>query len=445
METGNINTLNNELEWLKNVLEFRLDLFLKNEDLSSGFKIETPDISNDNSVYASFLKHYRLNEFERLAMILALCPHLKPNILDVFFKLNEKYKRGYTEFGGISAKNFSGFLPTGETLAFIAGNDDLSTRLQVMKLFKGDHIFSKHDIIRLNPVSDNEPELSGSLEISQEFFELFTFGKATKPNFSTKFPAKLITTNLNFNDFVAHQDLLHSLNDILLWIKHSDKILNLWQMQEYIKPGYRALFHGPPGTGKTFAASIIGKLTGKDVYKIDLSMVVSKWVGETEKNLSGIFNMAENKDWILFFDEADALFGKRTKTQSSQERYANQEVSYLLQRTENFPGTIILASNLKSNMDEAFSRRFQSIVYFPVPKESQRLQIWKNYFGKTIKLNEKIDLKKIAKDYEISGGGIVNVLKYCAIHAAENDNHIIDNELLIQGILNERMKDGKVM
>ena len=182
---------------------------------------------------------------------------------------------------------------------------------------------------------------------------------------------------------IIEQVVRQEIDNILLWIKHKNKILDDWDLSKSIKPGYKALFYGPPGTGKTFTAALIGKKSGKDVYKIDLSMVVSKWVGETEKNLGRVFDMAENKDWILFFDEADALFGKRTGAQSSQDRYANQEVAYLLQRTEDFSGTVILASNLKGNIDEAFSRRFQSIVFFPYPKAAQRQMMWENYIGST--------------------------------------------------------------
>ena len=126
------------------------------------------------------------------------------------------------------------------------------------------------------------------------------------------------------------------------------------------------LFSGAPGTGKKTLASLIGQQSGKEVYRIDLSMVVSKYIGETEKNLSKVFDAAEHKNWILFFDEADALFGKRTNVRDAHDKYANQEVAYLLQRIENYNGLVILATNMKSNIDEAFTRRFQTIINFPL-------------------------------------------------------------------------------
>jgi SpoVK/Ycf46/Vps4 family AAA+-type ATPase len=238
------------------------------------------------------------------------------------------------------------------------------------------------------------------------------------------------------------------MDEILLlkaWLKHSRTILQEWGLYRIIKPGYRSLFYGPPGTGKTLTACLIGKSAGLDVYRIDLSMVVSKYIGETEKNLANVFDQAQNKNWILFFDEADALFGKRTQSNSSNDRYANQEVSYLLQRIEDFPGIVILASNLKTNIDEAFARRFQSIIHFPMPDPAERRQLWTNMIPESMKLNEKIVVGEIANEYELSGGAIINVIRHCAIKMLQNDHQHVTNGLLLEGIRKEFMKEGKVL
>ena len=287
--------------------------------------------------------------------------------------------------------------------------------------------------------------LSGTLVIDQDYFDLFTIGKTHKPTFSSKFPATLIDVKANWSDLVIDPSIKKQIDHIYAWIKNNDLIMNAWEMKDKIKPGYRALFYGPPGTGKTFTAGLIGKTAGKDVYKIDISMMVSKWVGETEKNLARVFDMAENKDWILFFDEADSLFGKRSDGGSSQDRYANQEVSYLLQRTEEYPGTVILSSNLKGNIDEAFTRRFQSMVHFKMPLERERFTLWQKAFDGRISLAEEVDLKQLSKDYVISGGAIVNVLKFCSIRAAQKKSPVITNEDLIDGIRSEFLKEGKTV
>jgi SpoVK/Ycf46/Vps4 family AAA+-type ATPase len=217
-----------------------------------------------------------------------------------------------------------------------------------------------------------------------------------------------------------------------------------WGLNNVLKPGYRSLFFGPPGTGKTLTAMLLGKSTGLDVYRIDLSMIVSKFIGETEKNLANVFDQAMNHKWILFFDEADSLFGKRTSTSSSHDRYANQEVSYLLQRIEDYPGVIILATNLKSNIDEAFARRFQNMIHFPMPGTEERLRLWKSLFSKNCKLDDGVDLFKTATDHVLSGGAIINVVRFCSLMAIERNSTTILADDIEKGIKREFKKEGKV-
>jgi SpoVK/Ycf46/Vps4 family AAA+-type ATPase len=204
---------------------------------------------------------------------------------------------------------------------------------------------------------------------------------------------------------------------------------------------------GPPGTGKTMVAGLVGIRTGFDVYRIDLSQVVSKYIGETEKNLSRIFDRAEHQNWILFFDEADSLFGQRTQTKSSNDRYSNQEVSYLLQRIEDFNGVIILATNLKENIDEAFTRRFQSVINFPIPDENQRYLLWKKILGTSMPMSDDIDLHQIAADYRFAGGSIINVVRFGALRAVQRKNGSaeLNSSDLQEGLRRELKKQGKTI
>jgi hypothetical protein len=443
----NAKTIEQELDWFSAVLEARFKNYFEEEGWENFHfeSIPAPGIHENDSVYASIIKRYGLGFNERIAVVLALIPLVRPQVLDAFFIKNSLYDRGFSEFGGVKGKTYNGFIPTGETLAFILAGNDIAKRLEVVSMFEHGNPLNDKQIMRIEEVDEGEPFLSGPLVISDEFIELLTIGKARKPNFSSRFPAKLITTKLEWDDLVIDQHIIDDVNDIITWIKHYRTILGEWTIGKKVKPGFRTLFYGPPGTGKTFTASLMGKSTGLDVYKIDLSMIVSKYVGETEKNLARVFDMAENKDWILFFDEADALFGKRSNTQSSNDRYANQEVAYLLQRTEDFPGVVILASNLKGNMDEAFTRRFQSVVYFPIPKPKQREKIWRNTIGGDLNLDTKIDFTKIAANYEMAGGGIVNVLKYCTIKAAERGSKNVYLHDIEDGIRKELLKEGKII
>jgi SpoVK/Ycf46/Vps4 family AAA+-type ATPase len=178
----------------------------------------------------------------------------------------------------------------------------------------------------------------------------------------------LLTTDLSWKNLVLDKETVKQVEEIKNWLKHSSSAKPGSGTDNKLKPGYRSLFYGPPGTGKTVAAALIGRELNMAVYKIDLSMVVSKYIGETEKNLELLFASAKDKGWILFFDEADALFGKRTEVKDAHDKYANQETAYLLQRIEDYPGLVILATNMKSNIDEAFTRRFHSILHFPFPQ-----------------------------------------------------------------------------
>jgi SpoVK/Ycf46/Vps4 family AAA+-type ATPase len=259
------------------------------------------------------------------------------------------------------------------------------------------------------------------------------------------FPAQRITTEMTWADLVLNPQTLQQIHELEAWLTYGNTLLYEWGMKKQLKRGYRALFHGPPGTGKTLTASLLGKYTGKDVYKVDISMVISKFIGETEKNLANLFARAENKDWILFFDEADALFGKRTNVRDAHDKYANQEVSYLLQRVENYDGLVILASNFKSNIDEAFIRRFQSIIHFPMPGARERLQLWQMAFPQQISLDDSINLAELAASYELTGADILNIVQHCCLQALQQKENDICSNDLTQAIKREFSKSGKVM
>jgi SpoVK/Ycf46/Vps4 family AAA+-type ATPase len=286
--------------------------------------------------------------------------------------------------------------------------------------------------------------MSGRIILQQEYVDLFTTGIASRPTFGPDFPAKLLATKMDWKDLVLDSKTAESIQDIRIWLHHNPYYLKDWGMEKNTKPGYRTLFYGPPGTGKTLTATLLGKEFGLDVYRIDLSQVVSKYIGETEKNLEKVFKKAENKNWILFFDEADALFGKRSNVQNAHDKYANQEVSYLLQRVEDFPGLIILASNLKSNLDTAFIRRFNSIIHFPMPGLAERQKLWQSCLPSQAALAEDVDLTALARKYELSGSAIVSVIHYASLQTIHKNSKIISKRDLLEGIKKEYEKEEKV-
>jgi hypothetical protein len=443
---ANARDLERELDWFAEVLDTRLKLYFGNETpRDSVFAIEPPDFGESDSYYAQFVGHYHLSFSERLVIVLALIPHIRPQLLDVLWSKNRATERGFTEFGGVQGATHGGFIPTAETAAFILAGDDLATRFELTKLFEGDHFFGRHNVLHLSSVGPSESTLSGALNISREFRHWFTTGMERKPNYNSEFPARLIETKLDWNHLVLPGQTIEQLEEIKHWIMHGQRLLEEWEMGHKLRPGFTSLFHGPPGTGKTLSACLLGKHCGCDVYKIDLSMIASKYIGETEKNLARIFDMAEHKKWILFFDEADALFGKRTKVDDSHDRYANQEVSFLLQRIEEFSGVVLLATNLKANIDDAFIRRFQSVIYFPMPKPAERLCIWRNAFSPKTKLENRVDLGRIAEKYDLTGGTIMNVVRYSSLRALSRNESIILFEDIEDGIRKEFLKEGRTL
>jgi hypothetical protein len=440
----NAEDLEHELAWFAQVLDTRFKLYFGQQAVYENvWAIPPPDLSQSTSPYARFLQYYQFSFAERLALILSLVPHIRPQLLDVFFTKNTTFDRRFSEFGGVQHGLESAFLPTGETLVFLAAGADLEVRFALQELFTRDHVFAKHNILHLIPHEPDDSMMQAPLHLSEEYVGYFTTGQARRPHFGVNFPARYIETQLDWDDLVLHPGTYKQIAEIAMWIRHGETLMTDWDMAAKLRPGYRSLFYGPPGTGKTMTACLLGKSTSRDVYKVDLSLVVSKYIGETEKNLAKVFDQAQHKGWILFFDEADALFSKRSETKDAHDRYANQEVSFLLQRIEVFDGIAILASNRRENLDEAFTRRFESIIYFPLPRPEERLRLWQQGFSPKAKIAPDIDLEKIAKEHTLSGGAIMNVIRYASLHALERGSTLIRLDDMMQGIRQENTKAGK--
>ncbi len=285
--------------------------------------------------------------------------------------------------------------------------------------------------------------MSGRLIVSPDWLDRVLLGHETPPRFSAEFPAKLVTTRMTWADLVLHPFTADRVEDIKRWQQYHPMIEADANLSRRIQNGYRVLFYGPPGTGKTMTATLIGKEFNKDVYRVDLSQIVSKYIGETEKNLGRIFDRAQNKDWILFFDEADALFGKRTNVQSSHDKFANQEVSFLLQRVEDFGGLMILASNFKTNIDDAFLRRFHAVIHFPMPTARERQKLWQQSMPASVAAASDVNLRELAEAHEISGAAILNIIQHATLRALSRPEPRIMQEDLIAETLRELKKEER--
>ena len=303
------------LSFLRELILQRLKQFFDNENTAE-FKYPQLSIHEDNSPLHHFLLQHKLTLEEYAILLLGLSPHIQPNFIDVIIQQFITQGSDLPEIGGIRSGNNRGMMPTGETALFILAGNNLEQRLHIQEIFSKDHFFYKEKILWLEDVKEGEPKMSGRIILNDECIEEWLFGRTSKQHFGPDFPAKNIETKMTWDDLVLNNFTLNQVNDIQTWMKYNASVMQDEILKRKLKPGYRAMFYGPSGTGKTLTATLLGKQFEKDVYRIDLSQIVSKYIGETEKNLEKIFQKAENKNWILFFDEADALFGKRTNVQN---------------------------------------------------------------------------------------------------------------------------------
>ncbi len=249
-----------------------------------------------------------------------------------------------------------------------------------------------------------------------------------------------------WDDIVLANHQEAQLREICDQIKYQNLVWNTWgfNQKHSLGKGLNVLFSGMSGTGKTMSAEIISQELQLDLYKIDLSQIVNKYIGETEKNLNQIFNAATDANAILLFDEADALFGKRSNVKDAHDRYANLEVSYLLQKMEEYEGLAILTTNLRNNMDEAFTRRLQFIIDFSLPNEKQRYQIWQKAFPKDTPCEDDLGFSFLSHNFELTGANIRNIALRSAFFAVR-ENSIVKKRHIIQAIRREYQKTGKIL
>ena len=445
---GNRSFLENEIDWMAAVLNHRLKLYFNQEGAAGPVYQHNPPVPEQHVTgdrYADFVIRHGMDFDDRLCLVLSLVPIIRPQLLDCLQVKNSDTDQRFVEFGCARGTHYHGLIPTIETLVFLLAGDDIPLRIGALARFSHAHFLFRMKYLLLEAPPWPDPPTSAVLAPSDELVELLIKGKDFTPEFSSAFPAQILTTNQNWNDLVLDHEMMEQINEIRIWVEYGERVLSEWGLGSRVKPGFKCLFYGPSGTGKTFTTMLLGKDTGKLVFRVDLSMVVSKYIGETEKNLSRIFDAAERLNVILFFDEADALFGKRTEVKDAHDRYANMETSYLLQRIEEYNGLVILASNLKSNIDDAFARRFQAVVHFTIPNPEQRKQIWQNTFSPSTRNEAKINLEEIAAKYEISGGAILNVVRYCSMMAMSRQSNIILYNDLVNGIRKEFRKEGKTI
>lgn len=423
---------------LEDVITWRIN------NTSDDFNTQAPEFNAENYVgfeFGDYIFKQNLTHPEVVILLMALLPRLDPSLL----------KRIYLEFPHSALFDFCStsdngrlFYPTIQFVQYILGGENIAERLNVLDYFSPNSVLIKEELIVFSGSAHEEP-MNSQISVPQEAFNTIIFGVELLPKMSNHFPAELLETKRSWKDLILPETTLREIQSIEDWSNSSKILMEDWDMEQKLKPGFRVLFYGEPGTGKTLAATLLGKYTKRPVFRVDVSMLVSKYIGETEKQLAKLFDKAENKNWILFFDEADAIFGKRTNVRDAHDKYANQEVSYLLQRIETFSGLIILASNFKNNMDKAFTRRFHSCIQFNNPKYEERLRIWQQNLPEQLQL-EDINLDQIAKRYELTGSNIMNVIQDVCLKtiASQQSDYKLRLDVLLESIKKEYVKEDKI-
>jgi hypothetical protein len=433
--------LERELDWLAALVQARVERLFHRQGGEENLPLipEPPPLptgSEAASPWAELVGELAAEPLARLALALLLAAQLRPAALDPLMLNNPALERRFSECGGLLRE--AGFEPTGDTLALLADGGQPAGRLAVVRLLAQEGPLRRLGL--LAPAEGDAP-LKGGLRLVGSWLEWIA-GTGPRPGAElAATTARRLTTDMAWQDLVLPAGTLRQLEEIETYLQHRPTLLTAWGMAKRLRPGYRALFHGPPGTGKTLTAALLGAKLGLEVRRVDLSQAVSKYIGETEKNLAAVLDRAEQRQWLLVFDEADALFGKRSETRDAHDRYANQEIAYLLQRLETFQGVVILATNLPANLDGAFLRRFESVVYFPLPGPEQRLRLWREAFSPLAQL--EVDLEALAVRHELSGGLILNVVRRVSLQAIAAGGRPIGESDLLRAIRQELEKEGK--
>ena len=434
-----------EMKWFLEIVDARI-AELENEEQKSSLLFSqhpVPALPDNDSAYTQLVKQFDLSPAERLLLICSVMPHLAPEELTHRLRDGKTHmKVKYPEFGGYIDITFSHFSPTLQTILFLlSGSDRTNAVFYKLAVSQTGKLVSE-GIINLSPINQinqQDGELNLAIKLTAEYLLYLQSGKRPRPDYGSAFPATWVSTKLDWEHLVLDDRTNQDIEEVMRWVEHGQTLM---ESNGMFNVSYPCLFYGPPGTGKSLTAKLIGKKYGKDVFRVDLSMIVSKYVGETEKNLAHLFDRAHGKDWILFFDEADSLFGKRTSVDSAQDKWANLEMSYMLQRMEEHRGLTILATNLKDNIDSAMTRRFQSIIYFPAPKEAERRKLWSTLLPLPFYYSETISFEKLAS-FELSGANIANILKDSCLCALAHKTHELSGEWLTRSIKKELIKEKK--
>lgn len=442
-----VQAILNETQKVSELIHLRY-LLLKSQDKSGTSPEEIQQSITDwfnsfdeldmNSAYAIFLREYGITFQERILISLLMAVEVNPGTRLVISNIISEYN---VITGGKKTANLIQ-IDVRFWYFILHGTDNESILIQFRSLNGFDRIFKEEVVKSSGEYGALSPH--DELSLSPNYFSYFLGGEKPRFDHGMDFPASLAQTHMAFEDVVLSKNTHESLASLKRYINYKKQAVNLPELEGHIKPYYIGIFNGPPGTGKTITAKTIGKRHGMPTYVVNLANLVSKYIGETQKNFERIFQRFEGKNCILLFDEGDVLFGKRSEVKDAQDRYANQEIAYLLQRIESYNGIILISTNLRSperDIDQAFQRRISCIVHFGFPLEDERKMLWKKALPANYQYAEGA-LEDLAKNYQVAGGHIINAMSESLTMLLETGSSELTVDLLEKTIFAESAKRG---
>ena len=446
----NTAILQEELNWLKALVIHRInspkDTATLEELTSLPYKKQLPE---DGSHYVKLGQRLTLTLEDRLLLILGLARSMDD---DAFFPLAELCTMAGMQLeenqhwclrmiGGHLHAETQTFIPTLKTLLFLLCGSNKIAQQEALLRFHTRHSLFLEGIIEMHPLGVASPRgdkvvqdwINHQIFLNPSYLRYFLGGPVPQPEDDLNLPIRLLDSGLTIDDLVLPDKVLSQLQPAIHFIQHGQDFFQRDGIRNKFREGFIMLLYGPPGTGKTLTASALGNSLGIKTYQLEVSQVISKYIGETSQNMEKVFAELERAiQWlegqmcILFIDEADAVMGKRSNVKDSKDRYANMDVSFLLQRLEKFPGLLILATNYERNMDEAFGRRIQTYLHIPLPNEEQRKHLWKNILPKPYTYVSPNMPAILAHQFAMTGGHIQNILKQACLHASSDNLTVLE-------------------
>lgn len=436
-QTDHLTDLRAEVTWIERIINYQLTPG-RNTDFP-----EAPRLSG-HSAYSIFISENQFGLAERVILGLVIANSWFPNKLIPFIDEADNLNLR-VQYGGVVKDRAFNFVPTLRTVLFLLSGRDEKLFAKFFDLLHVKHPLFTQGVIVLENHYKEQSRLKHQLILSDAFLEHFLTGNPPNLDEGENFPAKLSPSKIDFEDLVLSEDCYTQLNGILKYLEVKRKLFSMEGVSKLVRSSYVAVFTGEPGTGKTITAKTIGKKLEIPVYVVNLARIVSKYIGETEKNLERVFDRFNDRDCILFFDEADALFGKRTEVKDSKDRYANQEVAFLLQKIEEFNGVVILASNvhdINRVLDKAFQRRIRRIIRFDFPEQNERLLLWEKALPLSFSYENGLN-EYLAENYQLTGASISTIIADTLIEAVYNDTDKITLDLLMPAMETEYKKTGR--